>query len=162
MIFKFLIAANATEIAYKWKASTWFTLMRSFSLMFLMTMFAFTRWSPHFNIKAFPSWEMSKPYLFRSPGNKLKPLTITVFAIGNLFLSQFKLVLTEQMPTETSWLGSHSETIICSSITDPSDIDTTFNSFLSMFEFPLHHLGSTWSCSYLLHTLENSSCTISL
>jgi hypothetical protein len=114
--------------------------------MFFMSVLALAGRSPRIHVKSFSSWHPPLAHFFGAAGNELETLTLALFAI--CFESSFvklSLVILVKVATEATGKVADAETVFFCAITNPSDVHSSFNGLLGMFEFPCQHFLGTWS-----------------
>jgi hypothetical protein len=116
--------------------------------MLLMSMLALARRSPRVYIESLSSGHPPLAHFFGAAGNELETLTFALFTICfESSLVKLSLVILVKVATEATGKVAHAETVFFGTVTNPSDVHSSFNSLLGMFKFPRQHFFGPWSWS---------------
>ena len=162
MLFIFLITANAGKIWLKAIARAFLTLLGSIRLMLLMSMFAYTAWSPGVHVEALASREPPHSDFLWAARDEVEWFAIASGAVGFDLLANCLFMARKQMSTKAFGLRSYSKTVIFGLFWSPSDVNTRLLSLLSMLKLPCQHFLGTHRWSNLTDTLQDRLLVIRL
>ena len=157
MLFPRPVTGDANEVRLEGKAGVLLAFVRSVGTVLNMRSTALALRPPSIDVEVLSPGQPVHSNFLGASGNEVELL-----AAGLCAAVVLACVLGEQLAAEASGLRTDSEAVFGGSVGSPADVLARHLCFLSVFEFPLHHLLGTWRRSYGLDQLEDGTFGLSL